>query len=35
MLDARGVKSVRALVGGWNHWVDAGNKIVKGDRPTP
>jgi 3-mercaptopyruvate sulfurtransferase SseA len=35
MLDARGVKSVRALVGGWNQWVDAGNKIVTGDRPTP
>ncbi len=35
MLDARSVKAVRALVGGWNQWVAAGNKIVTGDRPTP
>jgi 3-mercaptopyruvate sulfurtransferase SseA len=30
MLQARGVKSVRALRGGWNEWVSAGNPIVKG-----
>ena len=30
MLNARGVKNVRALRGGWNEWVDAGNPIVKG-----
>jgi 3-mercaptopyruvate sulfurtransferase SseA len=35
MLKERGVKSVRALIGGWNEWVKDGNKIVKGDRPTP
>lgn len=41
MLDARGVKNVRALVGGWNQWIADGNKVVKGDtvvkgdRPTP
>jgi 3-mercaptopyruvate sulfurtransferase SseA len=30
MLQARGVKNVRALRGGWNEWVDAGNPVVKG-----
>ena len=30
MLKERGVKSVRALRGGWNEWVDAGNPVVKG-----
>jgi 3-mercaptopyruvate sulfurtransferase SseA len=35
MLGARGVKDVRALLGGWNQWVSDGNKIVKGDQPTP
>jgi hypothetical protein len=35
MLQARGVKSVRALVGGWNQRVSDGNKVVKGDRPEP
>jgi 3-mercaptopyruvate sulfurtransferase SseA len=30
MLQARGVKSIRALRGGWNEWVDNGNPIVKG-----
>ena len=35
MLEARGVKDVRALVGGWNQWVADGGKVVKGDRPTP
>jgi 3-mercaptopyruvate sulfurtransferase SseA len=30
MLQARGVKSVRALRGGWNEWVESGNPIVKG-----
>ena len=35
MLKERGVKNVRALVGGWNEWVNDGNKVVTGDRPTP
>ena len=35
MLKERGVRNVRALVGGWNEWVKDGNKIVKGDRPAP
>ncbi len=30
MLQARGVKSVRALRGGWNEWIESGNPIVKG-----
>ena len=30
MLQARGVKDVRALLGGWNQWVADGNKVVKG-----
>jgi 3-mercaptopyruvate sulfurtransferase SseA len=30
MLQARGVKNVRALRGGWNEWVKAGNPVVKG-----
>jgi len=30
MLQARGVKSVRALRGGWNEWVEAGNPIATG-----
>ena len=30
MLKERGVKDVRALRGGWNEWVNAGNPIVKG-----
>jgi 3-mercaptopyruvate sulfurtransferase SseA len=29
MLQARGVKNVRALRGGWNEWVAAGNPVVK------
>ena len=29
MLKERGVKNVRALRGGWNDWVNAGNAIVK------
>jgi 3-mercaptopyruvate sulfurtransferase SseA len=29
MLKERGVKSVRALKGGWNQWVAEGNPIVK------
>jgi 3-mercaptopyruvate sulfurtransferase SseA len=30
MLQARGVKDVRALLGGWNEWVAGKNPIVKG-----
>jgi 3-mercaptopyruvate sulfurtransferase SseA len=30
MLQARGVKNVRALRGGWNEWVKDGNPVVKG-----
>jgi len=29
MLKERGVKSVRALRGGWNQWVNEGNATVK------
>ena len=29
MLEARGVKNVRALRGGWNEWIANGNPIVK------
>ena len=32
MLKERGVKNVRALRGGWNEWVNAGNPIVKGPK---
>jgi len=32
MLQQRGVKGIRALSGGWNQWINDGNKIVKGDR---
>jgi 3-mercaptopyruvate sulfurtransferase SseA len=30
MLKERGVRSVRALRGGWNQWVSDKNPIVKG-----
>ena len=30
MLQARGVKNVRALLGGWNEWVNDRNPVVKG-----
>jgi 3-mercaptopyruvate sulfurtransferase SseA len=30
MLKERGVRSVRALRGGWNQWVNDKNPIVKG-----
>jgi 3-mercaptopyruvate sulfurtransferase SseA len=33
MLKERGVRDVRALVGGWNQWVSDGNKVVKGEKP--
>lgn len=33
MLNARGVKNVHALVGGWNQWVDEGNNVMKGAKP--
>jgi 3-mercaptopyruvate sulfurtransferase SseA len=29
MLKERGVKNVRALVGGWNQWVADANKVAK------
>jgi 3-mercaptopyruvate sulfurtransferase SseA len=32
MLQQRGVKNIRALVGGWNEWMKDGNPIVKGDK---
>lgn len=32
MLQERGVKSVRALLGGWNEWVNDGNPVAKGDQ---
>jgi 3-mercaptopyruvate sulfurtransferase SseA len=30
MLQERGVKRVKALLGGWNEWVSAKNPIAKG-----
>jgi len=30
MLQARGVKNVRALRGGWSQWLSDGNPVVKG-----
>jgi len=33
MLKERGVRDVRALVGGWNQWVADGNKVVKASNP--
>jgi 3-mercaptopyruvate sulfurtransferase SseA len=33
MLKERGVKSVRALTGGWNTWVESKGAIVKGKQP--
>jgi 3-mercaptopyruvate sulfurtransferase SseA len=35
MLTAQGVKNVRALLGGWNEWVNDHNPVVKGAKPTP
>jgi 3-mercaptopyruvate sulfurtransferase SseA len=32
MLQQRGVKNIRALIGGWNEWVKDGNPIVKGEK---
>jgi len=32
MLQERGVKNVRALLGGWNEWVNDGNSVVKGTK---
>jgi 3-mercaptopyruvate sulfurtransferase SseA len=32
MLQQRGVKNIRALVGGWNEWVKDGNPVAKGDK---
>jgi 3-mercaptopyruvate sulfurtransferase SseA len=32
MLQQRGVKNVRALLGGWNEWVNGGNPVEKGTR---
>jgi len=32
MLQARGVKDVRALLGGWNEWVADGNRVAKGKK---
>jgi 3-mercaptopyruvate sulfurtransferase SseA len=29
MLKERGVKDVRALLGGWNQWVADGNKVAR------
>jgi len=30
MLQARGVKDVRALLGGWNQWVADKNPVARG-----
>jgi len=29
MLKERGVKNVRALIGGWNTWVKEGNPVTR------
>jgi 3-mercaptopyruvate sulfurtransferase SseA len=34
MLQARGVKNVKALRGGWNEWVKAGNPVVTSTKST-
>ena len=34
MLQERGVKNVRALLGGWNEWVSSGNPVDKGAQPS-
>ncbi len=28
-----GIKNVRALLGGYNEWVNRGNTVVTGDKP--
>jgi 3-mercaptopyruvate sulfurtransferase SseA len=32
MLQQRGAKNVKALVGGWNQWVNDGNTVERGDK---
>jgi len=32
MLGERGVKNVRALLGGWGVWTSDGNPIIKGEK---
>jgi 3-mercaptopyruvate sulfurtransferase SseA len=32
MLNQRGANNVRALLGGWNQWVNDGNPVEKGDK---
>ena len=32
MLQQRGAKNVKALLGGWNQWVNEGNAVEKGDK---
>jgi 3-mercaptopyruvate sulfurtransferase SseA len=32
LLKERGVPNVRALLGGWSDWVNAGGAVTKGDR---
>jgi 3-mercaptopyruvate sulfurtransferase SseA len=32
MLQQRGAKNVKALLGGWNQWVNDHNPVVTGDK---
>lgn len=33
LLQKRGIKNVKALLGGWNEWVNDGNPVTRGDKP--
>jgi 3-mercaptopyruvate sulfurtransferase SseA len=33
LLEKRGIKNVKALLGGWNDWVNDGNPVNRGEKP--
>jgi 3-mercaptopyruvate sulfurtransferase SseA len=33
LLQKRGVKNIKALLGGWNTWVADNNPVNRGDKP--
>ena len=33
LLQKRGVKNVKALLGGWNEWLNDGNAVTRGEKP--
>jgi 3-mercaptopyruvate sulfurtransferase SseA len=33
LLQKRGVKNIKALLGGWNEWLKDGNPVKTGDKP--